>query len=50
MFHSVRDLSQAPPRAEHGVRGIRSQEVRISSFRVHGSRFLHVKADTRWFS
>lgn len=33
--------------AEDGAHGIGSQEVRISSFRVHGSRFLHVKADAR---
>lgn len=45
MFHSVRDLSQAPLRAEDGIGGIRSREVRTMSFRVYHPRFLLVKAD-----
>jgi len=43
MFHSARDLSQAPPKRGR-YRGIRSWEVRSASFRVRRLRFLLVKA------
>lgn len=46
MFHSVRDLSQASSRRGR-CRGIRSREVRISSFRVHDPRFLLSSRSTR---
>lgn len=46
MFHSVRDLSQASPRRGR-CRGIRSREVRISSFRVHEIRDFYSSRSTR---